>query len=404
MDIEQEALGDGFRIVLIGLRIDRASNRAALRALRFDGGVRREACEREGPLDDPGSGLAACVRRLAAHVARPPHLFAAWGAGWHAGVAACVEAGLLRPLRVLPLRRTAIALAGGLRPGAGLDALRRDYGLTGAADDSPLPPVCEDLLWALLHRAAQRGLSWEELLGAAESARSRAPFERYAFDEATLARWPPVPAVYLLFGEGSRLLYVGKTGNLARRMGEHFRPAAAPAAREARLREATRDLRYEPVGSELEALLREQALIDEWRPEANRQRRVAEGASRYAFPPFPVAVICPSARRRRAELFILGEGCRAVQMRLDPARPPRQLLARWVRHFVHGARRPAATATVTDWGTAGNELACRHFARCRDGLQWVELAGGADPSVLASRVLGLVRVVAVRRPDAGEFR
>ena len=80
---------------------------------------------------------------------------------------------------------------------------------------------------------------------------------------------PDTPGVYVLRDENGRAIYVGKANRLRRRLRAHFamrrwRGLKAPFARIA-------DATWHEVGSELEALLREAALIDELQPSANVQ-------------------------------------------------------------------------------------------------------------------------------------
>ncbi len=80
---------------------------------------------------------------------------------------------------------------------------------------------------------------------------------------------PAAPGVYVLRDSEGRALYVGKAVNLRRRLRAHFaerrwraiKPAMALAA----------DAEWTEVGSDLEALLREAALIAALQPEANVQ-------------------------------------------------------------------------------------------------------------------------------------
>ena len=80
---------------------------------------------------------------------------------------------------------------------------------------------------------------------------------------------PAAPGVYVLQDSEGRALYVGKAVNLRRRLSAHFaerrwrgiKPAMALAA----------DAEWTEVGSDLEALLREAALIAALQPEANVQ-------------------------------------------------------------------------------------------------------------------------------------
>jgi hypothetical protein len=87
--------------------------------------------------------------------------------------------------------------------------------------------------------------------------------------EAITAKAPEVPGVYVLRDEAGRALYVGKANNLRRRLRAHFanrrwRTLKTPFARVAAAE-------WREVGSELEALVNEAALIAELQPAANVQ-------------------------------------------------------------------------------------------------------------------------------------
>lgn len=200
------------------------------------------------------------------------------------------------------------------------------------------------------------------------------------------------------------VLYVGKSADLARRVGGYFRGSQETPARLQALGKRIHEFEYELVGSEIEALLLEHRLITELTPELNTQRRIAEGASRYAAPLTPRVVIAPSAARRRVELFFFGGGREADQLRVDPRRPPRRVLAGLVAHYRDQRRGPGSNPRLTRWGRVGTEICCRYFSRYRDALQWMELpAGGAIGQFLAT-LLDVVRLVAEKSPEPGEFR
>jgi len=87
--------------------------------------------------------------------------------------------------------------------------------------------------------------------------------------ERICAAAPPVPGVYVLRDAGGRALYVGKAVNLRRRLRAHFAPARWRRLDPAMSRVASAEC--VPVGSELEALLREADLIAELQPPVNVQ-------------------------------------------------------------------------------------------------------------------------------------
>src|SRR5262245_49419378 len=82
---------------------------------------------------------------------------------------------------------------------------------------------------------------------------------------------PDAPGVYVLKGENGDVIYVGKAVRLRRRLRAHFarRRWRALKADMARIGDAE----WQVVGSELEALVREAALINELRPRVNVQTR-----------------------------------------------------------------------------------------------------------------------------------
>jgi predicted GIY-YIG superfamily endonuclease/uncharacterized small protein (DUF1192 family) len=82
---------------------------------------------------------------------------------------------------------------------------------------------------------------------------------------------PALPGVYILRDEGGRALYVGKAINVRRRLRAHFAGRRWKALKTEISKAATAE--WIEVGSELEALLREAALIQELQPIANVQTR-----------------------------------------------------------------------------------------------------------------------------------
>ena len=114
---------------------------------------------------------------------------------------------------------------------------------------------------------------------------------------------PQTPGVYVLRADDGHVLYVGKAINLRRRLRAHFA--------ERRWRHLKVDLSrvvaadWHEVGSELEALLREAAMIDELEPTANVQTGEPALPSR-AIPAAllrDVLVVMPSVEEDSVELI-----------------------------------------------------------------------------------------------------
>ena len=89
---------------------------------------------------------------------------------------------------------------------------------------------------------------------------------------------PPTPGVYVLKDEDGRALYVGKAVHLRRRLRAHFADRRWRAMKPGMSRAAAAE--WQEVGSEMEALLREAALIHELQPPVNVQMAAPDPATR----------------------------------------------------------------------------------------------------------------------------
>jgi len=89
---------------------------------------------------------------------------------------------------------------------------------------------------------------------------------------------PPTPGVYTLKDADGRALYVGKAVHLRRRLRAHFADRRWRALKPEMSRAA--DVEWQEVGSEVEALLRESALIQDLRPPVNVQTAAPDPGTR----------------------------------------------------------------------------------------------------------------------------
>jgi predicted GIY-YIG superfamily endonuclease len=89
---------------------------------------------------------------------------------------------------------------------------------------------------------------------------------------------PASPGVYVLKDADGRALYVGKAVNLRRRLRAHFADRRWRALKPEMARAA--DAEWQEVGSEIEALLREAALIQELQPPVNVQTAAPDLSTR----------------------------------------------------------------------------------------------------------------------------
>ncbi len=89
----------------------------------------------------------------------------------------------------------------------------------------------------------------------------------------TLAQLPDAPGVYLMLGEGRRILYIGKAVSLRNRVRSYFQDSAAHAYRTVRMVERVVDVRWIVVNNEIEALILEANLIKRHQPPFNVRLR-----------------------------------------------------------------------------------------------------------------------------------
>ncbi len=133
-----------------------------------------------------------------------------------------------------------------------------------------------ELLVALLGILAERG---DDTLERAVTV-GQGGGARYAHKLALAEDLPTGPGVYLMRGRGGEVLYVGKAGNLRRRVRSYFGPGGRHGRRIGRVLADLDRVDHELCGSEFEALLRESELLRDLRPPGNH-RGVGLGGVRY---------------------------------------------------------------------------------------------------------------------------
>jgi GIY-YIG catalytic domain-containing protein len=145
-------------------------------------------------------------------------------------------------------------------------------GLVVRVDDDPLGRI--ELLPACFDALREPGESWDATYAACHAGRAGPPWPRYAFSRDDLQALPPVPGTYRFYDLDSKLLYVGKSKNLKRRLAAWFGDEGPRGARGRAIVDAVHRFEVRPSGSDLEALLREASQIRTDQPERNVQRAV----------------------------------------------------------------------------------------------------------------------------------
>jgi DNA polymerase-3 subunit epsilon len=154
--------------------------------------------------------------------------------------------------------------------GHGLDAVMERHGLSCSARHRALGDarVLADLLavWRQERDATEVDAAVRQLV--------QAPRLPPQLDPALADELPECPGVYLFYGEGDALLYVGKSVNLRSRVLSHF-DGDHRSAKEFKLSRQVRRVEWVETAGEIGALLREARWVKERMPLHNRRLRAA---------------------------------------------------------------------------------------------------------------------------------
>jgi hypothetical protein len=327
--------------------------------------------------------------------------------GWTPRAMACADAVRDRDGAMFPLATVLDRLE--IRPGRGLRGLLA--ALVPDLDDAVDP--------ALMGRRLVEELAarLEDAMAQADETQP-APGEPYAVPRAAsteadararpvaairfaLADLPAGPGVYSFLAADGRALYVGKAKSLRMRVPRHFdRRPAEPAKSEALARRATR-LVYEPVGSDLEALLREQLALARDLPPLNTQER-AHPRRRGPWRRAVTLLVLPSAAAGRVEIcMVAGDGRFHWETAPRAARVPRDLwrrlggfLAGDLAGWAPGRPREPLPA---DEARQLAEVSLSWLARHGDAATRIDLVG----ETYGRHLQGRLRVLLAADPAAG---
>lgn len=152
-----------------------------------------------------------------------------------------------------------------------LDAVASHLGLASLDRHRALGDVrvTAEVLLVLVEKAEALGIrTLGELLDFQHSARDGRRFEVFV-PRSFLTTLPDNSGVYRMFDNEGQLLYIGKAKNLRRRVSSYFTNSSGHSDKVLELVRNVREVTYEQTGSELEAALREAALIRECKPPYN---------------------------------------------------------------------------------------------------------------------------------------
>ena len=182
--------------------------------------------------------------------------------------------------------------------------------------------------------------------------------------ERICADAPATPGVYVLEDAGGQPLYVGKAINLRRRLRAHFAARRWRAIKPEMARAA--GATWHEVGSELEALLREAALIHELQPPVNVQTSAPDLTTREVRRALvrDVVVLVPSVEADSVELVAATVDGRWMIQRTRRGGDDLAVHTQRLMRFFNGLRRgrdevPALAPIVFSWLFGRGEAATR---------------------------------------------
>ena len=182
--------------------------------------------------------------------------------------------------------------------------------------------------------------------------------------ERICADAPATPGVYVLEDAGGQPLYVGKAINLRRRLRAHFAARRWRAIKPEMARAA--GATWHEVGSELEALLREAALIHELQPPVNVQTSAPDLTTREVPRALvrDVLVLVPSVEADSVELVAATVDGRWMIQRTRRGGDDLAVHTQRLMRFFNGLRRgrdevPALAPIVFSWLFGRGETATR---------------------------------------------
>ncbi|MFW6181195.1 MAG: nucleotide excision repair endonuclease, partial [Spirochaetota bacterium] len=198
-----------------------------------------------------------------------------------------------------------------------------EFSLAGFESGDPASKVrtLASVFELLLDRASGGGVyTVGGLLDLAHPEQEKIDFSRYHFDREFLSLIPMRPGVYLFYDREGVVVYAGKTGNLRSRIRSYFRKAGDE--RDRKIRESLYRIEYRVLGSDLEAVIEEQKLIDRYAPRFNVQRSIPVRKAEVA----DTVVVVPAADVRRVKLYFLSNTAPLVEYEHAAGEDERPLL------------------------------------------------------------------------------
>ncbi len=198
-------------------------------------------------------------------------------------------------------------------------------------------------------------------------------FSRFAFGPDFLRRLPATAGVYIMTDRDGNVIYVGKSGNLKRRVSSYFSRRALSQPKIARIHERLYSIDIRETDNEVEALLLEMRMIKGLRPVINLQTDIHQGGkNRHEGRNFLIFVA--NVESGKAKVYFFRNGISAGRQAALLGRPPSRRLEERIKSlfFASGIKGRSSGKT---WE---KEIASRWFAANQRRLNYLDIDEAGD--------------------------
>jgi hypothetical protein len=170
------------------------------------------------------------------------------------------------------------------------------------------------------------------------------------------------------------IIYVGKSGNLKRRVRSYFMSRALKDPKIAGIHGQLHTLEFTVAASEVEALVMEMRLIRDFRPQFNLQAEVHEKPAHYGRPRNVIVLVHEDPEAERATAYLVRDSLFAGRERVQLGADPGRRLRAKVRS-VYFERRAKRRSPGEEWE---QEIISRWLSSNIKRLNAVDVDGAGD--------------------------
>ena len=206
-------------------------------------------------------------------------------------------------------------------------------------------------------------------------------FSRFAFGPGFLRQLPGTSGVYMMMDFGGKILYVGKSRNLRRRVSSYFTPRALSQPKIAKMHAHLHSIEILKTDNEVEALMMEMRMIKDFRPPINLQAEI-HGRKAARHEGRNLLLFAADAGMKRVAIYIFKDGVFSGRHSAPLGRPPSKRLIAEIesRFFAEGkARRRRGEL----WE---KEIVSRWFAANQRRLNYLDVDEAGDFTALLARL------------------